>query len=288
MTAGPPLGAHMSIAGGLPEAVARARAVGATALQVFVKSSSQWRARPFAPGEAQVFRAAAAESGLAAATIAHSMYLVNLASPDAAIWRRSLEAFVEELDRCAELGIGALVVHPGSHMGAGEEAGEARVVEALEHALRVTAARPVRVLLEITAGQGRCLGGTFEGIARILDRARPAERLGACFDTCHALAAGYELRDRDSYERTMAELDRTIGIERVRAVHLNDSKTGLGSRCDRHEHIGRGTLGLEAFRSILNDPRLRDRPMVIETEKGKDLAEDRVNLGVLRSLLAPA
>lgn len=286
MTAEVRLGAHMSIAGGLPQAVVRAASVDATALQVFVKSASQWRARALAEGEAEAFRTATSAAGLAGHVIAHSSYLVNLASPDDVLWERSAAAFVEELQRCALLEIPWLVLHPGSHMGAGEDAGLARLVGALDVALDAPATEGTGVLLEITAGQGRCLGGSFEQIARVLDQVRHRERVGACFDTCHALAAGYEFRDARSYGETFAHLDRTIGLARLRAFHLNDSKGTLGSRVDRHAHIGRGEVGLESFRLLLNDARFRGLPMVIETEKGDDLAEDRANLAVLRSLLA--
>jgi deoxyribonuclease-4 len=276
----------MSIAGGLPRAVARAASVGATALQVFVKSSGQWRARPLLPGEAEGFRTAAEEAGLSGHVTAHSSYLVNLASPDDALWERSTAAFIEELRRCALLAIPWLVVHPGSHMGAGEEMGRKRLVAALDLALDAPRTRGAGVLLEITAGQGRCLGGSFEEIAWVLDHVRHRARVGACFDTCHALAAGYEFRDARSYAETFAHLDDTIGLPRLRAFHLNDSKGALGSHLDRHAHIGRGEVGLETFRLLLNDARFRGLPMVIETEKGDDLAEDRKNLAVLRSLLA--
>jgi deoxyribonuclease-4 len=281
----PRLGAHMSIAGGLPEAVRRARAVEATALQVFVKSANQWRARPFAEGEVEAFRAAVREAGLGEHLTAHSSYLINLASPDATLWERSLQAFVEELRRCTALGIGLLILHPGSHMGAGAEAGLERLTRALDRALDASGTEGTRVLLEITAGQGRCLGGSFEEIATVLDGVRERERVGACFDTCHALAAGYEFRDADSYAQTFARLDATIGLSRLRAFHLNDSRGALGSRLDRHAAIGRGEVGLEPFRLLLNDRRFRGLPMVIETEKGEDLAEDRENLAVLRSLV---
>jgi deoxyribonuclease-4 len=281
----PRLGAHMSIAGGLPEAVRRARAVEATALQVFVKSANQWRARPFAEGEVEAFRAAVREAGLGEHLTAHSSYLINLASPDATLWERSLQAFVEELRRCTALGIGLLILHPGSHMGAGAEAGLERLTRALDRALDASGTEGTRVLLEITAGQGRCLGGSFEEIATVLDGVRERERVWACFDTCHALAAGYEFRDADSYAQTLARLDATIGLSRLRAFHLNDSRGALGSRLDRHAAIGRGEVGLEPFRLLLNDRRFRGLPMVIETEKGEDLAEDRENLAVLRSLV---
>ena len=280
----PALGAHMSIGGGMPRAVARAEAVGATALQVFVKSSSQWRARPFAEGEPEEFRAAVGRAGLAGRVVAHATYLINLASPDDVLWERSLAALRGELARCAVLGIGSLVVHPGSHMGAGEAAGIARVTRALDAAL--AGDDGTEVLVEITAGQGRCLGGRFEEVAAVLDGVRRRERVGACFDTCHALAAGHEFRDAESYEKTMSRLDGTVGLERVRVLHLNDSRAPLGSRIDRHAHIGTGEVGLEAFRLLLNDARFRGLPMVLETEKGEDLAEDRRNLAVLRSLLA--
>ncbi len=289
------LGAHMSIAGGMPRAVDRAASVEATALQVFVKSSNQWSARPFAAGETEAFRAATRAAGLDRHTVAHASYLINLASPDETLWRRSVVSFCEELERCSALGIRSLVIHPGAHVGAGAREGVERVARALDAAF---GARPVKglppakvskeltVLLEITAGQGSTLGSTFEELASILDRAASTERLGVCFDTCHALAAGYEFRDARSYRATFRELDRVVGLERLGAFHLNDSKGALGCRLDRHEHIGRGQVGLEAFRLILADPRLRDLPMVLETPKGEDLAEDRENLGILRAMVA--
>ena len=279
------LGAHMSIAGGMPTAVERARSVDATALQVFVKSSNQWAARRFAPGEAEAFRRAAREAGLERHTVAHASYLVNLASPDDALWARSVSALGVELARCAELGIPWLVVHPGSHVGSGVEAGVARVAEALKRALGPESSPAAGVLLENTAGQGNTLGGRFEELAAILGRAALDERVGVCFDTCHALAFGHDLRDAGAYRATMGALDAAIGLGRVRAFHLNDSKGGLASRLDRHEHIGQGAVGLEAFRLILTDPRFAGLPMILETEKGDDLAEDRMNLGVLRSLI---
>ncbi len=285
------LGAHMSIAGGMSRAVERAVAVDATALALFVKSSNQWAARAFATGEAEAFRASAVAAGLSRHTVAHASYLVNLASPDGALRDRSAAAFREEVERCAALGIPYLVVHPGSHMGDGPDAGVARVAESLDRALGVArrGARgigaPVEVLLEITAGAGHTLGSRFEEIAAMIERAKSSHRLGMCFDTCHALASGIEFRDARSYAETFRRLDRTVGLDRLKAFHLNDSKGDLGGRLDRHEHIGRGKVGLDAFRLILNDRRFRDVPMVLETPKGDDLAEDRVNLAVLRSLV---
>lgn len=279
------LGAHMSIAGGLPRAIERARAVDATALQIFVKSSNQWAARPFAPREAEAYRGAARDAGLDHHTLAHASYLINLASPDDTLWEKSVEAFCVELDRCEALGIPWLVVHPGAHVGSGVGSGIARVARALDRALTKSNHR-VGVLIENTAGQGTTLGARFEELGGMLKAVKHEGRVGICFDTCHALAAGYEFRSPSAYAETMAALDRAIGIDRLFGFHLNDSKGDIGCRRDRHEHIGKGKVGLEAFRLILSDVRFRDLPMVIETEKGEDLAEDRVNLGVLRSLLS--
>ena len=282
---GPHLGAHMSIAGGMPRAVERARAVSATALQVFVKSSNQWAARPFAPGEVGDYRSAALEAGLAPFTLAHASYLINLASPNDALWEKSTGALRQELLRCEQLGIPWLVVHPGSHVGSGVEAGVGRVASALKRVLAGAEDGSSGVLLEITAGQGHSLGARFEELGEMIARAGGSDRLGICFDTCHALAAGYEFRDAGSYRETMRALDATVGLARLKAFHLNDSKGDLGSRLDRHEHIGQGKVGLEAFRLILSDRRFRDRPMVLETPKEDDLEEDRKNLGVLRALV---
>jgi deoxyribonuclease-4 len=282
----PRLGAHMSIAGGMPQAVVRAQAVGATALQVFVKSSSQWAARPFATGEVEAFREASRRAGLDRHTLAHASYLINLASPDETLWEKSVAAFRVELHRCTLLGIPWLVVHPGAHVGSGVPAGIARVATALNRVLPDGKGHGAGVLLEITAGQGSTLGARFEDLGAILGLAGRSDSLGICFDTCHALAAGYDLRDAASYGKTMSALDRAVGLDRLHGFHLNDSKGDLGCRRDRHEHIGKGALGLEAFRLILTDPRFRELPMILETEKGDDLAEDKVNLAVLRSVMA--
>jgi deoxyribonuclease IV len=285
---GPRLGAHMSIAGGMPKAVERAVAVEATALQVFVKSSNQWAARPLAADEIATYRSEAKAAGVDRHTLAHASYLINLASPDPVLWEKSVAAFRVEFDRCDALGIPWLVVHPGSHVGSGTEAGLGRVGQALARALpREGSGGATGVLLEITAGQGNTLGSRFEELAEMMRLADRGDRLGVCFDTCHALAAGYEFRDAASYRHLMATIDRTVGAGRIRGFHLNDSKGDIGSHLDRHEHIGRGKIGLDAFGFILNDDRFRDVPMVLETEKGDDLAEDRVNLGVLRSLVRP-
>jgi len=275
----------MSIAGGMPEAVSRAVSVDATALQVFVKSSNQWAARPFADGEVAAYRAAAREARLHDHTLAHASYLINLASPDPALWEKSVTAFTVELDRCEQLGIPWLVVHPGSHVGTGAAEGIKRIAAALDRALVEGGGREAGVLLEITAGQGSTLGASFAELGEMLRLTKRKQRVGICLDTCHALAAGYEFRTADAYAQMMSELDREIGLARLRGFHLNDSKTDRGSRRDRHEHIGKGCVGLAAFRLILTDPRLREVPMVLETDKADDLAEDRMNLSALRSVL---
>jgi deoxyribonuclease-4 len=283
----------MSIAGGIPLSVERALTVGATALQIFVKSSNQWAARPFAAGEVDEFRRAASEAGIAAHVIAHASYLINLASAEDSLWERSVEALAVEVERSATLAIPSLVLHPGSPRDAGTEFGLSRVAKGLDRVLlpeRSAARRRegVTVLLEITAGQGATLGRTFEELGAILGRARSADRIGVCFDTCHALAAGYEFRTETGYRSTFAALHRAIGLDRLRAIHLNDSKGDLGCRKDRHEHIGKGTVGLATFGRIVNDRRFAGIPMVLETPKDeKTLVEDRENLAVLRGLVRP-
>jgi deoxyribonuclease-4 len=282
----PRLGAHMSIAGGMPKALERARSVEATALQVFVKSSNQWRARPLAEDEVATYRREAVTAKLDRHTLAHASYLINVASPDSTLWEKSTVALGDELARCAQLAIPWLVVHPGSHVGQGADDGMSRIAKALVRILERKETGDAGILLENTAGQGSTIGGTLRELATILARAGDPPRLAICLDTCHALVAGHELRDAASYEAFVASVEREVGLARVKGFHLNDSKGDLGSRLDRHEHIGQGRLGLEPFRLLLNDRRFRDVPMILETPKGDDLAEDRVNLAALRSLVA--
>ena len=282
---GPPLGAHLSIAGGVENALLTAERLGCQTVQLFTKNSNQWVGKPFGPDEPARFRRTLRRTRLRFAT-AHDSYLINLASPHPVLWRKSVEAFADELVRAEALGLKYLVTHPGAHVGAGEEAGLANVVRALDE---VHARYPdfrVKVLLELTAGQGTCLGNRFEHLAAILALVREPKRLGVCFDTCHVFAAGYPLGTHAEYQATFAEFDRVIGLKRLKLFHLNDSKKGLGSRVDRHEHIGRGCLGPDPFRRLLNDPRFRETPMILETPKegpdGSDM--DPVNLATLREL----
>ncbi len=275
------LGAHMSIAGGLEQAFGRALAAGCGVLQIFTKSNSQWRAKPLTEEDVQLFARTRAESGIAR-VVAHDCYLINLASPDPALWRKSHDAFAEEVERCERLGLQGLVMHPGAHMGAGEEAGLARIATALDEVHRRCPGYATRILLETTAGQGTSLGWRFEHLAGILMRVRESERIGVCLDTCHVFAAGYELRTEAGYRATMREFDRVVGLGRIEAFHVNDSKREFGSRVDRHEHVGRGKIGRAGFRWLMNDRRFRDVPMILETPKEDDM--DRVNLAVLRGL----
>ena len=282
----PPLGAHMSIAGGYYKAVEAAKAAGCDCVQIFLKNNNQWRAKELTDDDAARFKAALAESGVGF-PIAHDSYLINLATPDDELWKKSSDALCVELLRAEKLGVPYVVTHPGSFTTSSEAAGLARIVAALDAIHRQTAGIAAQVLLENTAGQGSNLGWQFEHLAAILAGVAEPERLGVCIDTCHTFAAGYPLIEPSEYEATIDELDRAIGLERVKAFHLNDSKTPRGSRVDRHEHIGRGTLGLEPFRHLLNDPRFANTPMYLETAKEQEDGEemDVVNLRTLRSLI---
>jgi deoxyribonuclease-4 len=275
------LGAHVSTAGGLALAPERGRDIGAEAIQVFTRNQVQWAAKAVTAAESRAFREAVAANGIRS-VLSHGSYLVNLANPDRSALRRSRSAFLAEMRRCHALGIPYLVFHPGAHMGSGEEAGLARVAESLNEALQRGSDLGVMPLLEGTAGQGTCVGHRFEHLARILDLVRSPERVGVCLDTCHLLAAGYDIATPGGYARTMAELQATVGLERVKAFHLNDAKKGLGSHLDRHASIGEGFLGTAAFRRLLRDERFRGRPMVLETPGGPPRWKDE--LALLRRL----
>jgi deoxyribonuclease-4 len=277
------LGAHMSIAGGLALACERARDEGCDALQIFTRNQQQWKAKPLADDDAAAFRRAIDACGVRAA-FAHDSYLVNLCSADLTIRRRSIAAFIEELQRCDRLGLACLVSHPGSPGdAAGDDEGVRRMIASLDEVLSGSRGARTRVVLETSAGQGACIGRTFEQMKAMVEGVREPERMGVCFDTCHVFAAGYDLRTRMSYDATMEQFDRTIGTSRIAAFHVNDSKRELGSRVDRHEHIGRGAIGREAFRCLMNDPRFAGVPKVIETPKEDGM--DRTNLRALRRLV---
>ncbi|MBP7146153.1 MAG: deoxyribonuclease IV [Acidobacteria bacterium] len=277
------IGAHMSIAGGMDLAVDRAQALGCEALQVFVKSSNQWAARPLKEDEVARFRDKVGRAGLQP-VVAHDSYLVNVGSCDPALWRKSLDALDVELSRCEVLGIPYLVMHPGAHCGAGEDAAFAAIARALNELHAKHRGASVTILLENTAGQGTVVGHRFEQLKAIIDRVRRPERLGVCFDTQHAFAAGYDLATEAGWQATWDEFDRVLGRDRLLALHLNDSKKPLGSRVDRHEHIGLGLLGAATFVRLVNDARFEGLPASIETEKTDDGFEDAQNLAVLRAL----
>ena len=251
-------------------------------------SNNQWKGKPLSEDDVRLFREAVGRTGIRR-PCAHNSYLINLASPDDVLWQKSMAALVNELQRAEALGLDGVVMHPGSFVSSSEEAGLKRIAVALDEVHSQTRGFHCELWLETTAGQGTNLGHRFEQIAAILQTVRESGRLGVCVDSCHIFAAGYPLQTPEEYAATMAEFDRTIGMERIRAWHLNDSKKPLGSRVDRHEHIGRGFLGLEPFRHILNDPRFAGIPMYLETEKGEENGEelDAINLRTLKSLIAP-
>jgi len=281
---GPLLGAHMSIAGGVGNALLHGKKVACDAIQIFTKSSRQWAGKPYMKEEIEQFRVNRQETGITT-IIAHDSYLLNLGSPDAALRKQSIAAFIDELERCELLGVANLVAHPGAHVGAGEAEGIKTIAKSLDEAHKACPGYTTKVTLEITAGQGSCLGYRFEQIGNILDATKESDRLCVCFDTEHAFAAGYDIRTKEGYERTFVEFDAAIGIDRLAAFHLNDSKKEFNSRVDRHEHIGKGQIGVEAFRLLLNDKRFWGLPMCLETPKGPDLKEDQENLALLRSLI---
>ena len=286
----------MSIAGGLPRAVERARAADCDTLQIFTKSSGQWRARPLPDAEIAEFRRLSEELDVRP-VMAHASYLINLAAPADTLRRRSIAALGEELDRAEALGLLGVVLHPGAYTTATEEEGLARIADGIARVLADRPDQQTMLLLEHTAGQGTNLGHTFEQLGTIItdvEQAGTTTRIGVCLDTCHLLAAGYDLGSDTGYTDTMRQLDTCVGLDRLRALHLNDSKTPLGSRVDRHTHIGSGHVGLSAFRRLLTDPRLEDLPMVLETPKARsgrttELEPDPMdleNLGTLRELMS--
>jgi deoxyribonuclease-4 len=280
------LGAHVSIAGGLALAPARGRALGCEAIQIFVKNQRQWAAPPLTAADASAFRRARRSAGVRHA-FAHGSYLVNLACPDPAGWRQAVDTFTDELRRSARLGLDALVVHPGSHLGTGVERGLDAIARAIEEALRATRGSRVKVALENTAGAGNVLGRTFGELRAILDRLGHSPRVGVCIDTCHLFVAGYDIRTPAGYALTMAECVEMIGARRVLAFHLNDAKAPLGSGLDRHENIGHGFLGLRPFGLLLNDRRFARVPKVLETPKEPEPTADLRNLATLRRLRRP-
>ncbi|MGH7831944.1 MAG: deoxyribonuclease IV [Candidatus Binatia bacterium] len=282
---GPLLGAHMSIAGGVDKSLLEGKRVDCDVIQIFTKSSRQWASQPYGKEEIESFFHNQKETGIVM-VVAHDSYLLNLGSPDESLRKKSIRAFIEEVERCETLSIPYLIAHPGAHTGAGEEIGIKTIGRSLDEVHTSCPGYNVKVALEITAGQGSCLGYRFEQIRSMIDATRENERLRVCFDTEHAFAAGYDIRTKEGYETTFGEFDERIGLQLLAAFHLNDSKKEFHSKVDRHEHIGKGHIGLEAFRLLMNDERFRGIPMCLETPKGRELKEDRENLTLLRSLIA--
>jgi deoxyribonuclease-4 len=282
------IGAHMSVAGGPATGIERALAVRARALQIFTKNANQWKGKPISDAEATAFRDAWEASGLAP-VVAHDSYLINLASPDRSLRRRSIEALADELLRCETLGVAFLVAHPGAHMGSGVLDGCDRVADSIDEARALAPAPGVILLLETVAGQGTTLGRRFEELARMRGGVSRRDLVQFCLDTCHVHAAGYDIASERGYEETMREFDAILGLETLRVIHANDSKNERGSRVDRHEHIGKGKIGKEAFGRIMRDPRLAATPKILETPKGADgVVMDRRNLALLRRLVESA
>ncbi|MGC1322527.1 MAG: deoxyribonuclease IV [Candidatus Udaeobacter sp.] len=279
------IGAHMSIRGGVSMAIERARSIRCTAMQMFVKNNMQWFARALTDEEIRAFLNHV-QRGELLSVFGHANYLINLAATNPQFHANSIQALAEELVRADQLELPFLVLHPGAHLGKGEEAGLKKIADSVDEVFRKIPKVKTKIALEITAGQGSCIGHRFEHLAHIIASVREPERLRVCLDTAHLFAAGYEIGSESGVKKTFHEFDRVIpqARDRLVAIHVNDSKTGRGSRVDRHEHIGKGQIGLDAFRFIMQSPRFRKIPKVLETPKGKDLAEDVINLKTLRRL----
>lgn len=278
------LGSHMSVAGGLHTAFERGSRIGCATMQIFVKNASTWTGKPLTPDAVASYKAAEAKATIAP-VIAHAAYLINLCARSPDVLLRSRQGLADELARCGALGVPGLVVHPGAHMGQGEADGISRIAESLNIVHARLPGVSARTLLETTAGQGTTIGYRFEHLRRITDLVEDKSRVAVCLDTCHLFAAGYPIHTEEGWENTMRELEETIGLELVIAVHVNDSKRELGSRIDRHDHIGKGRLGETAFRMVMNDARLRGVPKILETEKSDDMHEDIENMARLRALV---
>jgi deoxyribonuclease-4 len=283
----PILGAHQSIAGGYHKAAERGHAVGCDCVQLFTKNNNQWRAKDISDDQARLFQAALKKLKIKH-PLSHASYLINLASPDAELWAKSIDAFIVELLRAEQLRIPYVVVHPGAYTTSSLEAGLKRVAMALDEVHAQTRGIAAKCLLETTSGQGSCLGCRFEHLAEIIERSRDPDRLGVCVDTCHIFSAGYAVSTEKEYKATMKSLGNIVGLKLVKAIHVNDSKAKFGSGVDRHAHIGRGEMGLEPFRLLLNDRRFARVPMYIETNKGEENGRDldAINLEILRGLVA--
>ncbi|MBN8545159.1 MAG: deoxyribonuclease IV [Ignavibacteria bacterium] len=278
------LGAHTSVQGGVNAAIPLAENLGFTAMQIFTKNNNRWSAPPLKLEDAEAFKAGIAKSSIKF-VMAHDSYLINLGAPADEMFNKSVDAMVDELERCEMLGIPQLNFHPGAHLGEGEDFGVKRIAHALNIIHDRTPGFKVKSMIELTAGQGTAIGYKFEHARDIIALVKEQERMSVCIDTAHIFAAGYDIKDPANYEGVIAEFDRIIGLDRLQAFHFNDSKKPLGSRVDRHENIGDGFIGLDGFRNLLNDKRLQHIPKILETPKGKEQLEDLENLARLRRLI---
>lgn len=274
----------MSTQGGVHTAFARGTSIGCTTMQIFVKNNNRWAASPLTDKDAAHYKDESAKARISP-VVAHAAYLINLCAPNPEILQKSRTAFADELTRCHALGVHALIVHPGAHMGAGEEEGARRIAESLNSIHSQTTGVGTLTALESTAGQGSAVGYRFEHLRAIIDQVEEKKRMAVCLDTCHLFAAGYDISTTRGWQETMDQFDSIVGLKRLVAFHVNDSKKGLGSRVDRHDHIGKGMIGLEGFAALMNDERLVSIPKILETEKSEDMHEDVENMTLLRSLI---
>lgn len=278
------IGAHMSISGGVFNSLLYGEELGCSTIQIFTKSNNQWKAKELIPEDTDKFFEIQKETGISP-VVAHNGYLINLASPQTDIHQKSLESMLVELHRAELLALPYLVMHPGSHLGSGEKEGIKKIADSINWLHQKTAGHQVKICLETTAGQGSSIGFRFEHMAEIIELVKDNHRLGVCFDTCHIFAAGYDIRTKKVYEETFDEFNEAIGIQILKVFHVNDSMKDLGSRVDRHQHIGKGKIGIEGFRLLMNDSRWENIPKILETPKVEGTAKDRKNLKVLRDLV---
>jgi len=274
----------MSIEGGVENAPLRGKKAGCQVIQIFTKNNNRWNSRQLTDKDINNFKKNSSDTGVIPSA-SHTAYLINLASPNTEIYKKSLEAFYDEMERAERLGLPYLIFHPGAHLGSGENAGIKKIADSINILLERANNFKLILLLETTAGQGSHLGYKFEHLSEIIKIVDEKGKIGVCLDTCHIFAAGYDISNEYGYKKTFENFNKIIGIDRLKAFHINDSKKGLGSRIDRHEHIGKGRIGLTAFRLLLNDLRFNNIPMILETPKGKTAREDKRNLSVLRGLI---